>query len=353
MNKENNIKNKIIFIVLAFIFLFILLCSFNTTKAAEKYDYIIIGDSRTVGIHQTLTGDYSKIVVKDSVKVNNKEVMFLGAGSQEYAYWFSNSSNYSSITNSLKNAKDGAKCIAWLGVNGLSHCSEYITALNNLATNYPNVKFYCYSVTAVNRNLYMGPITNTAIDNYNENLSNAIKSKSRYNKNLFYEDIQNKKVTINGTTKTVKKWITDDTSQTGDGLHYYTGLNKAILTQTMLTNTNNNETGTSNTTVITITEGEAREEKEFTDVFEDISTYEPSDKAVSAEINDRINIVLTVITNIGMIVAVLVSAVLGVKYLIGSVEGTNDYSKDLVPYLIGSALTFGICVIIKILQQIG
>lgn len=361
MNKKFNIKKKMVFIALVVVFIFILLCSFNTTKAAEKYDYIIIGDSRTVGIHQTLTGNYTRNVVKDSVEVNNKEVMFLGAGSQGHSYWFIN--NYSDITTALDNAQNNAKCIIWLGVNDLYNYSVYAESGNVLASRYPNINFYFYSVTAINSRLWTN-VTNSQINNFNTQLINNLRGKSRYNRNLFFENIQNKNITINGTRKTVKKWITDDTSQTRDGLHYNGDLNRAILNQTMLINTDTNGNNTSNTTgmntdrytninIAAVDTGEAREEKQFTDVFDDIATYIPTDEEVSDEINNRVSVILTIITNIGMVIAILILAVSGVKYLIGSVEGTNDYSKDLVPYLIGSALTFGICMIIKILQQIG
>ena len=100
--------------------------------------------------------------------------------------------------------------------------------------------------------------------------------------------------------------------------------------------------------------GEARDEnKPFTDIFDDISYYEPDDETVSTEITDKVSIVLTVITNIGMVLAVLMSAILGIKYMLGSVEEKADYKKDMIPYLVGSFLLFGICTIVKVLQQFG
>lgn len=67
----------------------------------------------------------------------------------------------------------------------------------------------------------------------------------------------------------------------------------------------------------------------------------------------KVGRVLSVITNLGIILSVIMSAVLGVKYMLGSVEEKADYKKDLIPYLIGAALLFGICTIVKILQAVG
>ena len=46
-------------------------------------------------------------------------------------------------------------------------------------------------------------------------------------------------------------------------------------------------------------------------------------------------------------------AVLGVKFMIGSIEEKAEYKQSLVPYLIGSMLLFAICTVVKVLQEIG
>ncbi len=53
------------------------------------------------------------------------------------------------------------------------------------------------------------------------------------------------------------------------------------------------------------------------------------------------NTVLTIITNVGMILAVIIVAVLGVKYMMGSAEEKSEYKKSMIPYLIGAVLVFG------------
>lgn len=361
MNNRLSIKKIKILLVIVCTF-FCSSINLKSIEASSKYDYILIGDSRTVGMYISLTQRNAGRIVKASSKVNNKEVMFFGAGSEGYNYWFENQSNYSDIKNALNNAKKGAKCIIWLGVNDLHNCSKYASAINMLANNYPNVNFYYDSVTAVNKTLYHGPVTNNDINMFNTDLNNQLKNKSRYNKNLFYEDIQNKVITINNVKKTLYKCITDDTKYTFDGLHYTTTLYKEIWNQTMTTtknsnNTNNSESNASKSilNMTSITE-EKRNTVIFNDVLDDTDYYAnvgDIDSSSAVKMEEKINTVVTAITNIGIIFSILMLAIIGIKYLLGIVEEKAEYKKDIIPYLIGAALTFGICTVVKILQAIG
>lgn len=51
--------------------------------------------------------------------------------------------------------------------------------------------------------------------------------------------------------------------------------------------------------------------------------------------------IFTVVTNVAIILAVVVIAVLGVKYMMGSTEEKAEYKKSMVPYLVGAVLVFG------------
>lgn len=99
--------------------------------------------------------------------------------------------------------------------------------------------------------------------------------------------------------------------------------------------------------------GIARTDVEFTDVLTDIGSYIPTDEASDGRLESKVSVILTVITNIGMVLAVLMVAIIGVKYMLGSVEEKAEYKKDMIPYLVGACLLFGITVIVKVLQQIG
>ena len=64
-------------------------------------------------------------------------------------------------------------------------------------------------------------------------------------------------------------------------------------------------------------------------------------------------VTLTFITNIGQILAVVVIAILGVKYMLGSTEDKAEYKKSMLPYVIGAVLVFGACSIGKMVIGLG
>lgn len=51
--------------------------------------------------------------------------------------------------------------------------------------------------------------------------------------------------------------------------------------------------------------------------------------------------VMGLIRNIGIVAAVILLMVIGLKYLTGSVEEKADYKKSLIPYVVGVVVLFG------------
>lgn len=93
----------------------------------------------------------------------------------------------------------------------------------------------------------------------------------------------------------------------------------------------------------------------FNDVLTDLNTYKPTD--LEGEPAHRIEIVasriLTIITNIGVAVSVIMLATLGIKYMLGSVEEKAEYKQSLIPYVVGAFILFGITGFVKILIIFG
>lgn len=93
------------------------------------------------------------------------------------------------------------------------------------------------------------------------------------------------------------------------------------------------------------------------DVLKDISKYDPSQNPMDNNSSNRIETatskILTVISNVGMAVAVIMLAILGIKYMLGSVEEKAEYKEGLIPYVIGAFILFGITSFVKILMAIG
>lgn len=52
------------------------------------------------------------------------------------------------------------------------------------------------------------------------------------------------------------------------------------------------------------------------------------------------NSLITILTTIGIVVSVVTLIILGLKYMLGSVEEKATYKKTMMPYLIGATLVF-------------
>ncbi len=103
-------------------------------------------------------------------------------------------------------------------------------------------------------------------------------------------------------------------------------------------------------------ESTPRDNVTFVDVLQNVDSYVPSDTVTGSDaqkITEKASLILTIITNVGIVLAILMSAILGIKYMLGSLEEKAEYKKDLLPYFIGSILLFGVCTIVKVLQTLG
>ena len=50
--------------------------------------------------------------------------------------------------------------------------------------------------------------------------------------------------------------------------------------------------------------------------------------------------IVTIMQTVGIVVAVVVLLILGIKYMMGSAEEKAEYKKTLMPYVIGAVLVF-------------
>ena len=63
--------------------------------------------------------------------------------------------------------------------------------------------------------------------------------------------------------------------------------------------------------------------------------------------------IVDIVTTIGIIAAVVVLLVLGIKYMMGSASEKAEYKKTMIPYLIGAVLIFGASAIAKAVIQMS
>ena len=81
--------------------------------------------------------------------------------------------------------------------------------------------------------------------------------------------------------------------------------------------------------------------------------FEPNTSGGDTQVvTNKIAPIVGTITTIGIIVAVATSAILGIKYMVGSVAEKAEYKKTMIPYIIGIVMVVGISVVIKIIVNL-
>lgn len=63
--------------------------------------------------------------------------------------------------------------------------------------------------------------------------------------------------------------------------------------------------------------------------------------------------ITNIISTVGIVVAVIVLLILGIKYMIGSASEKAEYKKTMIPYLVGAVLVFGASAIAKVVVSMA
>lgn len=86
----------------------------------------------------------------------------------------------------------------------------------------------------------------------------------------------------------------------------------------------------------------------------DTNYFEPSPmKQDDINITGRVGgYLIKVLTTVGVIVATLAIAVLGLKYILGSVDEKAEYKKTMKPYLIGVGMIIGTTALVSLLASV-
>ena len=61
--------------------------------------------------------------------------------------------------------------------------------------------------------------------------------------------------------------------------------------------------------------------------------------------------IMGVIQVVGVVIAVIILMVLGIKYMMGSAEEKAEYKKTMIPYLVGAILIFSASTIANVIYQ--
>ncbi len=183
----------------------------STTSNLKGTANIIIGDSRTVGMCATFTGNWNGCGSGSPI-VNGSDV-YISKGSMGYD-WFASSAVNQANQIISSNPSTTYNIFSLMGVNYLlSDINSYIPKYNELASgNWAKHRIILVSVNPVNeaieaQNSYS--TKNVNIESFNAQLKSGTSGKS----NMTYCDVYNK---IKGNF------------QTGDGLHYEDNTYKEI-----------------------------------------------------------------------------------------------------------------------------
>lgn len=61
--------------------------------------------------------------------------------------------------------------------------------------------------------------------------------------------------------------------------------------------------------------------------------------------------IVSIAQTVGVVVAVVILLVLGIKYMMGSAEEKAEYKKSMIPYIVGAVLIFASTTIVNIVYQ--
>ena len=84
----------------------------------------------------------------------------------------------------------------------------------------------------------------------------------------------------------------------------------------------------------------------------DLNEYEGTSPGSDKLVN-KANILVSSIRVIGVILSVVILIIIGIKYMLGSVEEKAEYKKTMTAYVIGAMLLFGVTTIANIFYKIG
>ena len=82
--------------------------------------------------------------------------------------------------------------------------------------------------------------------------------------------------------------------------------------------------------------------------------YKPGDisSTDSNAIVEKANPILGAITTIGIVISVITLIVLGIKYMVGSVEEKAEYKKSMIPYIIGVVFLLATSATVRLIAKL-
>ena len=91
----------------------------------------------------------------------------------------------------------------------------------------------------------------------------------------------------------------------------------------------------------------------MTDVSQNPGHWKPAQVWTHLNFNKKVGNILGTISTIGTIISVISLSLIGIKFMLGSVEEKASYKQTLMPWLIGAVMVFAITTIPTILYNVA
>ena len=65
------------------------------------------------------------------------------------------------------------------------------------------------------------------------------------------------------------------------------------------------------------------------------------------------NNVVTIINVVGIVIAVIILLIIGIKYMIGSASEKAEYKKTMIPYIVGAVLIFAGTSLVRVIYSLS
>ena len=85
----------------------------------------------------------------------------------------------------------------------------------------------------------------------------------------------------------------------------------------------------------------------------EVTDIKPNTKVQSTNLTNIGSNIAGIIRNVGIVLAVVILMILGIKYMVGSAEEKADYKKSMIPYLVGAIILFGAAGIAQVVVSLS
>ena len=100
-----------------------------------------------------------------------------------------------------------------------------------------------------------------------------------------------------------------------------------------------------------IVDQQIEKKKQERDGLGDLNNYKGS-STDSEKFKSKVNAILIIVRTVGIILSVIALSVIGIKYMVGSIEERAEYKKTMIPYLVGVFLVFSVTTIPQLIYSL-